>query len=58
MLTAPPNKEQIVGLTYATSTPEQRKQSRESWNYIDVLGTVLVLGLVLGMYLYFSFWLN
>jgi len=58
LLTAPPNKEQIVGLTYATSTPEQRKESRESWNYIDVLGTVLVLGLVLGMYLYFSFWLN
>jgi len=58
LLTAPPNKEQIVGLTYATSTPEQKKESRESWNYIDVLGTVLVLGLVLGMYLYFSFWLN
>jgi len=58
LLTAPPNTEQIVGLTYATSTPEQRKERRESWNYIDVLGTVLVLGLVLGMYLYFSFWLN
>jgi len=58
LLTAPPNKEQIVGLTYATSTPEQKKERRESWNYIDVLGTVLVLGLVLGMYLYFSFWLN
>jgi SSS family solute:Na+ symporter len=58
LLTAPPDKEQIANLTYATTTPEQKKESRESWNYVDVLGTVIVLGLVLGMYLYFSFWLN
>jgi len=58
LLTAPPDKKQIADLTYATTTPEQKKQSRESWNYVDVLGTVVVLGLVLAMYLYFSFWLN
>jgi SSS family solute:Na+ symporter len=58
LVTAPPNYEQIVDLTYATTTPEQKKERRESWGLVDVLITVVVLGLVLGLYLYFSFWLN
>ncbi len=58
LLTAPPKYEQIVGLTYATATPEQKKECRESWGLVEVLMTVVVLGLVLGLYLYFSFWLN
>ncbi len=58
LLTAPPKYEQIVELTYATATPEQKKECRESWGLVEVLMTVVVLGLVLGLYLYFSFWLN
>lgn len=58
LVTAPPNYEQIADLTYATTTPEQKKERRESWGLVDVVITVVVLGLVLGMYLYFSFWLN
>ncbi len=58
LLTAPPKPEQIVNLTYATTTPEQKKEIRESWGLVDVLVTIVVLGLVLGLYLYFSFWLN
>jgi len=58
LLTAPPKYEQIVDLTYATATPEQKKECRESWGLVEVLMTVVVLGLVLGLYLYFSFWLN
>jgi SSS family solute:Na+ symporter len=58
LLTAPPNYEKIVDLTYATATAEQKKESRESWGLVEVLMTVVVLGLVLGLYLYFSFWLK
>jgi len=58
LLTSPPNYEKIAGLTYATATAEQKKERRESWGLIEVLMTVVVLGLVLGLYLYFSFWLN
>ncbi|MCH7559508.1 MAG: sodium/solute symporter [Planctomycetes bacterium] len=58
LLTAPPNYEKIADLTYATATPEQKKECRESWGLVEVLLTVVVLGLVLGLYLYFSFWLN
>jgi len=58
LLTKKPSEEQIVGLTYATATEEQKRENRASWNGWDIFGTVVVLGLVLGMYLYFSFWLN
>lgn len=58
LLTAPPDYERIVGLTYATATPEQKRERRESWGIVEVLMTVVVLGLVIGMYVYFSFWLR
>ena len=58
LLTAPPEYEKIAELTYATITPEQRREIRESWGLAEVLLTVLVLGLVLGLYIYFSFWLR
>lgn len=58
-LTAPaPNEAQVVGLTYRSVTPAQHEEVRRSWGWPDVLGTLLVLGLVLGIYLYFSFWLG
>jgi SSS family solute:Na+ symporter len=58
LLTAPPEYERIAGLTYATVTAEQKREKRESWGALEVVMTVIVLGLVLGMYLYFSFWLR
>jgi SSS family solute:Na+ symporter len=58
LLTKPPSLEQIENLTFATATDAQRKENRESWNKWDVIATTVVLSLVLGMYLYFSFWLR
>lgn len=58
LFTKAPDLKQISGLTYATVSAEHRKENRMSWNKWDVLGTVVVLGLVLAMYLYFSFWLH
>ncbi|MFC1502535.1 sodium:solute symporter [bacterium] len=53
-----PDPKKIVGLTYATATEKHKKENRASWNWVDIAGTALVLGLVLGLYLYFTFWLN
>ncbi|HEX2100435.1 MAG TPA: hypothetical protein VHF69_07220, partial [Candidatus Synoicihabitans sp.] len=58
-LTAPPpSPAQISGLTYRSITPEQRAENRASWGTAEVVGTAFVLALVLGIYLYFSFWLG
>jgi SSS family solute:Na+ symporter len=53
-----PDAEQISGLTYGSLTDEDRQEIRKSWNKWDVMGTIVVLGLVAGFYLYFSFWLG
>ncbi|MBL7115317.1 MAG: sodium/solute symporter [Kiritimatiellae bacterium] len=52
--TAPPCPERIKGLTYASI---DKKTVRASWNRLDVLTTGIVVTLIIGMYLYFSFWL-
>ncbi len=57
-LTAPQQPdEEIEGLTYGSVTPEQKAENRASWGMPEVLGSVGVLALVIGIYLYFSFWL-
>lgn len=56
LLSKPQPVEKIANLTYGTVVRDESQ--KRTWNYIDVLLTVLVLGLVAGMYLYFSFWLD
>ncbi len=53
-LTPPPDEEKIRGLTYGTI---DRAAVRASWCRWDVVATLVVLGLVIGLYLYFSFWI-
>jgi len=56
LLTAAPPPEKLSGLTYGAVTREDRAEIRESWTTVDVALTLAVLGLVVGMYVYFSFW--
>ena len=58
LLTAPPAAAQLDGLTYASVTGEAKREIRASMGPVEYLLTAVVLGLVLGMYLYFSFWLG
>jgi SSS family solute:Na+ symporter len=52
-LSAPPPEERIKGLTFATTSAEDRAKSRASWNRWDVLASAAVLLLILLAYLYF-----
>ena len=52
--TAAPSDEQIKGLTFATVTPEQKAETRRSWNQWDVINSGVVLALILIAYVYFS----
>ncbi len=56
LLTPPPREDQIKGLTYA-SVRESGGKLHEGVTSFDIGLTILVLSLVLGMYLYFSFWI-
>jgi SSS family solute:Na+ symporter len=53
-MTAPPSREQLVGLTYATVTSEHTAETRASWNQWDVINTGIVLALILAAYVYFT----
>ena len=53
-LTEEPSMDKIGGLTFATTTSEDRFESRASWDKRDVISSCLVLGLILLAYLYFS----
>jgi solute:Na+ symporter, SSS family len=52
--TTPPRDSQLLGLTYATVTAEQRRESRRSWGRPDVIGSGIVLLLIAATYVYFS----
>ena len=57
LLTDAQPEAQIAGLTFGSVTAEHRAEDQASVGWPDYLGTAVVLGLVLGIYLYFSFWL-
>jgi SSS family solute:Na+ symporter len=52
--TEAPAHRQIAGLTYAGLTPEQRRESRATWNHWDVINSSIVMALILAAYVYFS----
>jgi SSS family solute:Na+ symporter len=53
-LTPAPAAKGLVGLTYATETAGQRRESRASWNRWDVVNTGIVLALIAVAYVYFN----
>ena len=52
--TAPPRREQIVGITYGMVTEAEQRENRASWNGWDVAGSAAVLALIVAGYLYFN----
>lgn len=52
-MTPTPAEERIRGLTFATTTPEQKAATRASWNRWDALASAFVLAMILAAYLYF-----
>jgi len=52
-MTEVPDYQKIGGLTYATRTAEDKRISRASWTAMDVVLSLVVIGLILAAYLYF-----
>jgi SSS family solute:Na+ symporter len=53
-LTKAPSYEKISGLTFGTTTAEDRKESRSSWSKVDVIFSVVLLILIVAIYMYFT----
>jgi len=52
--TKPPDYAKISGLTFSTLTPEDRMENRASWNWKDVLLSVLMIAAIIAVYMYFT----
>jgi SSS family solute:Na+ symporter len=52
-LTPAPDYGRIGSLTFETSTAEDRRRTRASWNWVDVTTSAIVLLCILGAYVYF-----
>ena len=53
LCTKAPDPERIKGLVFGTSTPEQKAETRASWNAWDVINSVIILGITAAFYWYF-----
>ena len=52
--TEKPDYDKINGLTYGTTSMNDREASKASWTKVDVISSGLVLALIIAMYMYFS----
>jgi SSS family solute:Na+ symporter len=53
-MTEVPSYEKINGLTFQTTSVDDKKTSRSSWKLGDVLASILVVLLIIAVYIYFS----
>jgi SSS family solute:Na+ symporter len=53
MFTPKATVEQLQGITYFSQSPDQIRETRESWSWIDVVTTLVVVAVCVAFYLYF-----
>jgi SSS family solute:Na+ symporter len=52
-MTSPPPAAQIQSLTFGTSTADDKRKTRASWDWREVAASAFVLAAIVGAYLYF-----
>ena len=52
--TKPPDYAKISGLTFSTLTPQDRLETRASWNAKDVILSILLVAAIIAIYMYFT----
>lgn len=52
--TAPPSEEKVKNLTYATISDDERKENKNSYNWKDIVISVIIIAIVV----YVMFWFN
>jgi SSS family solute:Na+ symporter len=58
LATPPPPEDKVRGLTYGSIHHDAAAEIKASWDFGNKLMVFLILAGVLGMYVYFSVWLN
>ena len=58
LLAPAPDAAHLDGLNFSCLSSEYRKMNRESWNWVDVVASLIVVGCVVAAYAYFWTWLD
>jgi SSS family solute:Na+ symporter len=58
LVTPAPSEESIRGLTYGSIHHDAAREIKTSWDFGNKLMAAVIVACVLGMYLYFTFWLR
>jgi SSS family solute:Na+ symporter len=53
MFTPKAGEEQLQGLTYFSQSPEQKKETRDSWSMVDIITSLVVVAVCVGFYVIF-----
>jgi SSS family solute:Na+ symporter len=53
MFTPKAGEQQLQGLTYFSQTPDQIRETRESWSAVDIVTSLVVVGVCVAFYIYF-----
>lgn len=53
LMTKAPAPEKIQGLVFGTATPEQKAETRNSWNHWDVIHSAIIMAITVAFYWYF-----
>jgi solute:Na+ symporter, SSS family len=53
MFTPKAGEKQLQGLTYFSQSPDQIKETRDSWSITDIITTLIVLAVCVAFYIYF-----
>lgn len=54
LLTEKPQEAQIAGLTFGTLTAEQKAANRASFSWVDIVASLIVIAIVIGVLIYFT----
>lgn len=54
LLTPKPDEDKIMGLTFSSTVASDKAASRASWNKWDVIHSVIVVGIIVAIFVYFS----
>ena len=52
--TSRPDEKKVEGLTYGSLSDSDRRESRQSWNYVDVVHSLIIVGLTIVIFIIFS----
>ena len=54
LLTEKPSEEKLAGLTFGTLTPEQKASTRTSYGMVDIIASLFIIAIIIGILSYFT----